>query len=414
MNEKMELIINVLRRRANSRKIFAYFAILGVVIILLGGLYIFIFESPKIAAKDMEQQRKLGSSDNAITGLASLILNIQKNKEELNRENSILNAYQRVINKDGNEGFGFEIVKYYKRNFDRETMYPNQSDTDFGSIKKVLTDMKESNSYFSSEQAKQVFIQDMVDSLASLKKRLKEIEISNKNLRARHQELLAENLDIGGNDAMRNIEEQIAKDIIFKQDTSTQIKDISDKLDNGFYLKNAEETLREYQKVNDTAAKTLISYRDKMEANLKSVKDNYDEQETIVEDLRSKEAKLAAQKQLTSSSSSNDRSIEKNSKTIFYISTNIARFGIIVITIFFAQIFLSIYRYSIKVSDFYNARADALEIITQTELFGPDEISNLIEPISNILTPDKIDFGKSPQIATSEALKIVQSTLKKT
>lgn len=410
----MELIINVLRRRANSRKIFAYFAILGVVIILLGGLYIFIFESPKIAAKDMEQQRKLGSSDNAITGLASLILNIQKNKEELNRENSILNAYQRVINKDGNEGFGFEIVKYYKRNFDRETMYPNQSDTDFGSIKKVLTDMKESNSYFSSEQAKQVFIQDMVDSLASLKKRLKEIEISNKNLRARHQELLAENLDIGGNDAMRNIEEQIAKDIIFKQDTSTQIKDISDKLDNGFYLKNAEETLREYQKVNDTAAKTLISYRDKMEANLKSVKDNYDEQETIVEDLRSKEAKLAAQKQLTSSSSSNDRSIEKNSKTIFYISTNIARFGIIVITIFFAQIFLSIYRYSIKVSDFYNARADALEIITQTELFGPDEISNLIEPISNILTPDKIDFGKSPQIATSEALKIVQSTLKKT
>ena len=90
----MESIINVLRRRANTRQIFAYFSIFGVVIILLGGLYIFIFESPKIAAKDIEQQRKLGYSDDAITGLASLILNIQKNSEELNRESLKLNSYQ--------------------------------------------------------------------------------------------------------------------------------------------------------------------------------------------------------------------------------------------------------------------------------------------------------------------------------
>ena len=180
MNEKMESIINVLRRRAKTRQIFAYFSIFGVVMILLGGLYIFIFESPKIAAQDIEQQRKLGSSDDSITGLASLIIHIQKNKKELEREDLRLASYQRIMLKDGNECLGRGHVRYWDREFKSNSKV--LSSFDFDSIEKFLTSISEYNSYFSSERAKHDFIKKEVDALASLKKELKRVEIEEKNL----------------------------------------------------------------------------------------------------------------------------------------------------------------------------------------------------------------------------------------
>ena len=103
-----------------------------------------------------------------------------------------------------------------------------------------------------------------------------------------------------------------------------------------------------------------------------------------------------------------------DSKMAFYVSTNIARLGIMIVTLFLAQVLISIYRYLTKISNFYHARADALEILTQTETLKNTDLSGSIEMFSNIFSPEKIDFGKMPPAPLNEAIKSAQSVFPKT
>ena len=70
------------------------------------------------------------------------------------------------------------------------------------------------------------------------------------------------------------------------------------------------------------------------------------------------------------------------------LAQGITRFGILVVVIFLVQILVGIYRYSLRLSAFYSARADAFiaTLDRKTDLggWGAD------------LLPESIDFGKHP------------------
>ncbi|MEE9326306.1 MAG: hypothetical protein V3U71_03345, partial [Cocleimonas sp.] len=95
-----------------------------------------------------------------------------------------------------------------------------------------------------------------------------------------------------------------------------------------------------------------------------------------------------------------------NSKFAFYLSTNVARFGILLITIFFSQVFISIYRYASRMSDFHYARADTLELLAPME---SDAFLKNLEMVAKVLLPENIDFSKQSKISTDQLLKTVQS-----
>lgn len=119
MKEQIIPIINLLRSRAQTQKYIAYFSLGGVVFILLGGLYIFIYESSKIAAQDIEQQRKIGTSDSVITELASLNSEIDKNTRELNTAHTELDRIKKVIYSEGNSGLNPQNLEYFDKNLNK-------------------------------------------------------------------------------------------------------------------------------------------------------------------------------------------------------------------------------------------------------------------------------------------------------
>ena len=137
-------------------------------------------------------------------------------------------------------------------------------------------------------------------------------------------------------------------------------------------------------------------------------------QQELVNKLRAEKANLEAEREFTVSLRSGAEPVMADSKMAFYVSTNIARLGIMIVTLFLAQVFISIYRYLTKISNFYHARADALEILTQTDTLKNTDLPGSIEIFSNIFSPEKIDFGKMPPAPLNEAIKSAQSVFPKT
>lgn len=204
----------------------------------------------------------------------------------------------------------------------------------------------------------------------------------------------------------------IADTVMQIQDAEEKIKEFDKKWNVSIIQKDAEIELKNIVQVNKDAYEEFTNYKKKVENNLDLYNDKQRKQNAIAEKLNTQKNHLSAEKQLFSTSSNEVVTSKNESKMAFYVSTNIARFGIILITIFFAQMFISIYRYSIKVSNFYNARADALMLSTQTETFNNADLPELIALFSTVLTPDKIDFGKMPSAGTNETIKNFNSVYK--
>ncbi len=94
----------------------------------------------------------------------------------------------------------------------------------------------------------------------------------------------------------------------------------------------------------------------------------------------------------------------KNDKTevdyINFFTTLTTRLGSILILIFLVQILTKLYRYSIRLSHYYYARADALEIHHFTPQID-------LAALTGMLTPDSYDIGttKNPTENMTEILK---------
>jgi hypothetical protein len=90
-----------------------------------------------------------------------------------------------------------------------------------------------------------------------------------------------------------------------------------------------------------------------------------------------------------------DRPKDQTSGQLLLIQTSVTRFGVVLILVFLVQILVSLYRYNMKLSAFYFGRADALV------LFG--RLPNTLRALVDIISPDKLDFGKPPRTPAEEA-----------
>ena len=421
----MEAFIKRLRRRAVVQKFFAFLALSGAVFIVIIGADYFIYESPKIAVQDIEQQRKIASPSDAISRLADLNMSIHNTNEELNTASIELDRIKKVLNIDGNYGFStFKYSFYYDLliKIDRNHYSPISGDSykksfnlnsrNLNQIDALLNDIKKATMYLESDEAKDNYISDVKTQQDSKIKYLHE-KISNKG---KLEEELKYALDtvrkIGESNAPNRIRDMIIDDEERIRETEKQIKEFDEKMGTGDFLRDAEAFVNQALEINKIVIEQIEEYRLKVVNNLNHSKEKLPEQEELVKRLRTKKFNLDAEKEVASTLRSDAEPIN-DSKVAFYISTNIARLGIMIVTIFLAQVFISIYRYLTKISNFYHARADVLEILTQTETLKDADLSSLIEVFSNIFSPEKVDFGRMPQAPINETVKGAQSIFAK-
>lgn len=92
----------------------------------------------------------------------------------------------------------------------------------------------------------------------------------------------------------------------------------------------------------------------------------------------------------------------------FLYATAITRFGIMVIVFFFVKILLDFYKYNIRLSSYYKARADSLIIVGKYD--------KKFHKLLPALSPEPFDFEKAPKAPTEDfktyTLQLL-STLKK-
>ena len=84
-----------------------------------------------------------------------------------------------------------------------------------------------------------------------------------------------------------------------------------------------------------------------------------------------------------------DRSLEAELARNEAIERWTNRVGVVVLLMFLVTIFSTLYRYNLRMSAFYDARADALLLI------GPEEIKHTLGELAQILGPENIDFAKA-------------------
>ena len=88
----------------------------------------------------------------------------------------------------------------------------------------------------------------------------------------------------------------------------------------------------------------------------------------------------------------------------FYIllSTTVTRIGAVLLLIFGAQILIGFYRYNLKLAAFYDARADAIELLSG------ETLENLPSIVA-ILSADQIEMGKPPKTPMEEVVRLVEA-----
>jgi hypothetical protein len=90
------------------------------------------------------------------------------------------------------------------------------------------------------------------------------------------------------------------------------------------------------------------------------------------------------------------------SETARLVQTSITRFGTLAIISFLVGIFISLYRYNVRLAGYYQARADALALMsTSLNTVG-------FPTLSTTLTP-QLDFGKVPRTPTGEVIDLLHA-----
>jgi hypothetical protein len=86
------------------------------------------------------------------------------------------------------------------------------------------------------------------------------------------------------------------------------------------------------------------------------------------------------------------------------LSTIVTRIGSVFILLFLVQIFVSLYRYNVRLSAYYNARADALELL--------GNIDGTLQALVNAFSPDVVDFGRMPKTPIEQGLLLAKEIAK--
>jgi len=90
------------------------------------------------------------------------------------------------------------------------------------------------------------------------------------------------------------------------------------------------------------------------------------------------------------------------------ISTISTRVGAVLIIIFLVQILITLYRYSLRLAAYYDARADALELAIGVDgCIDPE----MLRTLAAIISPDTIEFGRGPKSPAEAGLEFAKAVL---
>lgn len=162
---------------------------------------------------------------------------------------------------------------------------------------------------------------------------------------------------------------------------------------------NLKDIYNNYIRVHNINKETYENLKTQYLESIKTVKSKISEYEAAI-DLMNKE--LFQQKY--SNLNSNDQLILDSKQMI---QTNITRFGTLILILFFVNILINLYRYTIRLSVYYDSRADSLLLLHKNI-----DVTNY-EKLVSTMNPHILDFGKNISYPTTQALELAKSTINK-
>ena len=91
----------------------------------------------------------------------------------------------------------------------------------------------------------------------------------------------------------------------------------------------------------------------------------------------------------------------------FFGRPTIIRFGIMFFIAFLLQLLVSLYRYNMRLAAYYDARGDALFFAAAAQ--EEQKESAGLDALTEIFSPDSVDYGRSPNMATKQIIEVAKS-----
>jgi hypothetical protein len=96
-----------------------------------------------------------------------------------------------------------------------------------------------------------------------------------------------------------------------------------------------------------------------------------------------------------------------SSGTAIKYNALLIRAAAVLLIIFLVQTFISIFRYTMRLAAYYQARADALKLAAGTDLAISD-----FQKMTAVLSPETYDFGRSPRTPVQQAVELAKELLR--
>jgi len=94
------------------------------------------------------------------------------------------------------------------------------------------------------------------------------------------------------------------------------------------------------------------------------------------------------------------------------ISRIVTRVAVIVLLIYLVQIMVNLFRYNTRLAAFYQARADAIELLAISNVSLGTSLNATIAEIAAALSPDNVDFGKAPTPPSQQVIEMLGDAAK--
>jgi Fe2+ transport system protein B len=96
-----------------------------------------------------------------------------------------------------------------------------------------------------------------------------------------------------------------------------------------------------------------------------------------------------------------------HSGSVIEYNSLLIRVVAVFLIMFLVQTFITIFRYSMRLSAYYQARADALALADGAEITISD-----LQRITSVLSPETYDFGKTPRTPTEQAVDLAKEIIR--
>jgi len=436
MADNLTETVNDFCIRSQKLKKTGNLVILPSIGLLLICFLLFVYFSSTIAALDIERHRRaIEPKEDLVDKLVSLKLQVPEVKrqlyekwqnylqirydkreysyEEIQKLKDTLGDHLHFLDDITVDYESFGTIDYPK-NLTGDTastrLIPFENDLE--DIYKIRNELIERLEILKSPELKDHILNPIIDSIKSYNDQIKTFEKRIEDSNAKIEELNKieplrpyiineiQNLQsdiMGDSKSIHNIQIGIGK-------KENDIKEINENYKAKYSIDNSI-------KLAENAIKMIDDVTPKIKQFISKKKDEKEKIKKEIENLEAKEAKLDSQIKIYENQPMVSSNEEKEDKISFVITANVTRFVGVIVTIFFAQVLLSLYRYTIRLSTFYQSRADVLTILTQAGLTG--QLSESIQPYAEVFTPYGVDFGKIPNTNLDEIMKIISNASRK-